>query len=120
MKLVAEGSKSLEYFSIYAKIFKLHKAYLLLISDNEEMGLGTIILGIPSLIKDLKPNISSYQLFGLDDNIFYKIIAERAVNKFKVPVLTIILLKTKFNEKKILKSLINFIDELFEKAKKKD
>ena len=74
MKLVTEKSKQLERIKIYLSIFKLHKSYLVLISDQETMGIGNVTLGIPPSIEGMKVSAATHQLFGVQQKILSSII----------------------------------------------
>ena len=98
--------------TIFVKLFKLHKSYLLLISDQEEMGIGNVTLASPSLIEGLKSTSVSYNLFGLDKKLLTTIISERVSNTLKAPVLLLLFLKVKKKEEEIAKPLINSLNKM--------
>ena len=54
MKLLAEESIRIDEITIHLNLYKLHKSFLLLISDQPEMGIGTVTLGSPPMIEGLK------------------------------------------------------------------
>ena len=112
MKLIVERSKQLDRIKLFISIFKLHKSYLLLISDQEELGIGNATLGSPPMIEGLKSTSASYQLVGFNKKLLSKIIAERASYLLKAPVLLLLFLKTKKDENEIAKPLVNFLNEV--------
>ncbi|MHA2038342.1 MAG: hypothetical protein ACW98X_18050 [Promethearchaeota archaeon] len=121
MKLLSERNIEVENVKIYLTLFKLHKSYLLLISDQVEMGIGNVTLGSPSIINGVKSPTTSYNLFGIDSKLLSTIIAERASNALNAPVLLLLFLKKMMKDVKIVKPIINFLnntlDEILEKKK---
>ena len=111
MRLLADISKEIDENKINLKIFKLHKSYLLLISDQEEMGIGSVTLASPPTVKGLKSTVASYNLFGIEDKLLSTIISERTSNKLGKPVLVLLFLKTIKREKEIAKPIINLLNE---------
>jgi hypothetical protein len=112
MKLLAEKSIGVDEITIYLNLYKLHNSYLLLISDQLEMGIGTVTLGSPPMIEGLKSLTASYNLFGLNNKLLNTLIAERASNILKTPVLLLMFLKNKKSEEKIIKPLVNFLNKV--------
>ncbi|MHA1150012.1 MAG: hypothetical protein ACTSR8_17385 [Promethearchaeota archaeon] len=112
MKLLADQSKPIYDKVFFLKIFKLYKSFLLLISDQKEMGIGTVTLGNPPLIEGLKSTAASYKLFGIDDKLINTILAERASLILKAPVLSLIFIKSPIEEEKIAKPLSEFVNEV--------
>jgi len=116
MKPLAEDNIEIDEITIYLNLFKLHKSFLLLISDQPNMGIGNITLGSPPAIKGLKSLTASYNLFGIDKKLMSTIIAERASNLLKAPVLLLLFLKSKKSDNEILKPLVNFLNKTLKKV----
>ncbi|MFW9936543.1 MAG: hypothetical protein ACFFD5_02775 [Candidatus Thorarchaeota archaeon] len=114
MKYLIEKEIIIEGIKIFISLIRLHKSFLLLISDQEDLGIGNVTLGTPPIIKDLKSSTSSYHLFGLDRKLLSNIIAEKASSSLKKPVLLLLFLKTKKDDKEIIKPLIKFLNDIFE------
>ncbi len=112
MKLLTEKAKIINEINIYLKIFKLHKSYLLLISDHEEMGIGSVTLGTPPTFEGLKSSFSSYALFGLDQKLLSGVVVERASYILKAPVLLLLFLKKIKKEEDFAKPIILFINDV--------
>lgn len=110
MKLLAERSIKINEIIIYLNLFKLYKSFLLLISDQENMGIGNVTLGSPPIVEGIKSPTASYNLFGINSKLLSTIIAERASKALNAPVLLLFFVKNKIEDKKIAKSLINFIN----------
>jgi len=112
MKPIIEKNIEMDDLTLYLTLFKLHKSYLLLISDQGELGIGNATLGSPPMIEGLKSTSASYQLFGFNNKLLSTIIAERASYLLKAPVLLLLFLKTKKDENEIAKPLVNFLNEV--------
>ncbi|TFG14572.1 MAG: hypothetical protein EU535_03360 [Promethearchaeota archaeon] len=105
---------------IYLVIFKLYKSFLILISDQKEMGIGNVTLGTPPIIEGLKSVSSSYKLFGLEKKLLSTIISEKASKILKSPVLLLLFLREKEKEMEIAKSLLNYLNEILLDLVKED
>ncbi|MHA1884549.1 MAG: hypothetical protein ACW96S_05825 [Promethearchaeota archaeon] len=114
MKILIEKNVDIDDSVIFLILVKLHSSYLLLISDQEDMGIGNVTLGSPPMIEGIKSPTSSYNLFGVGSKLLSTIIAEKVSKKLNSPVLLLLFLKTKFQEEKIIKPLIQFITEVLE------
>lgn len=112
MKLLAKEDKKIENFTVYLYLFKLHKSFLLLISDQPNMGIGNVTLGSPPIIEGIRSPTASYNLFGMNTKMLSTIIAERASNILKAPVLLLLFLKNKIDEEEIIKPLVNFLNKV--------
>lgn len=118
MKLLVEKSKELEDFTVFLALYELHKSYLLLISDQKEMGIGSVTLGSPPTIEGFKATSATYTLFGVYEKLLSTIIAEKASFLLKAPVLLMLFLKLKKKEEDIAKPLVNFLDEILSEVAK--
>ncbi len=112
MKLLIEKNHKIDDLIIFLKIFRLHKSYLLLISDQKEMGIGSVTLGSPPIVAGLKSNVASYNLFGVNKKLLSTIIAEKASFTLKAPVLLLLFLKLKKKEEDLAKPIITFLNEI--------
>ena len=112
MKILAEDKIKIEDITVYLNLFKLHKSFLLLISDHPDMGIGNVTLGSPPIIEGIKSPTASYSLFGLNTKLLSTIIAERASKNLKAPVLLLLFLKSKLNDEEIIKSIVNFLNKV--------
>jgi hypothetical protein len=121
MRLLIEKSKEIDDFTVFLALFELYKSYLLLISDQKEMGIGSVTLGSPATIEGLKATSATYTLFGVYEKLLSTIIAEKASFLLKAPVILMLFLKSKKKEEDIAKPIVNFLDEILsEVSKKKD
>ncbi|MFW9824583.1 MAG: hypothetical protein ACFFE4_16690 [Candidatus Thorarchaeota archaeon] len=114
MKLLAEHNIEIENTKIFLIIFKLYKSYLLLISDQEELGIGNVTLGSPPIINGVKPPSISYNLFGVNSNLLSTIIVERVSSALNAPILLLLFLRNELNIEKMIKPVINFINKIIE------
>ena len=112
MKPVIERSRQLDKIKIHITIFKLHKSYLALISDQETMGIGNVTFGIPPTIEGMKVSAATHQLFGVQQKILSNIIVEKMSSYFNAPVLLLLFLKSVIDDKEISKPLILFLNDL--------
>jgi hypothetical protein len=103
----------------YITFFQLYKSFLLLISDQKDMGIGSVTLGSPPMIEGIKAPTASYNLFGVEQKLLSTIIAERAANNLKAPVLLLLFIKDKIIMEDIIKPLVKFLDKIFEERIRK-
>ncbi len=119
MKCIVEKSFVSDEITYYLSLFKMHKSYLLLISDQEEMGIGSVTLGSPPLIDGLKSTTSSYNLFGVNKKLLSTILSEKASHLLKSPVLLLLFLKINKSEEELAKPLVNFLNEILTELENK-
>ena len=116
MKILAKEDKKIEDITVYLNLFKLHKSFLLLISDQPNMGIGNVTLGSPPIIEGIRSPTASYNLFGINTKMLSTIIAERASNILQAPVLLLLFLKNKKDDEEIIKPLINFLNKVLKEV----
>lgn len=116
LKLLVDKKKLLDDTTIHGKLFKMHKSYLLIISDHEEMGIGNVLLSNPPSIAGIKASVASYELFGLGNDMISKIMVERAASYLNKSVLLLFFVKTKKKEESFLKALISFLNEILKEV----
>ena len=112
LKILVDKERLIDDSMIYGKIFKLYKSYLLMISDHKEMGIGNVLLSNPPTIEGIKASVSSYELFGLGNDLISKIMAERAASYLKTSVILLFFIKSKKFEDEFLKALIGFLNDI--------
>ena len=120
MKPLIEKDFLIDDLKIYLVLFKLHNSFLLLISDQKEMGIGNVTLGSPPLTEGLKSISASYNLFGVDKKLLSTIISEKASHVLKKPVLLLLFLRDRTKEEAIAKSLMNFVNDILTEIVEKD
>ncbi|MFX1376485.1 MAG: hypothetical protein ACFFA0_11800 [Promethearchaeota archaeon] len=119
MDLLVKKSFTIEDYVIYFNLFKLYKSFLLLISDQEDLGIGNVTLGTPSLVEGIKSPTASYNLFGMNNKLISTIIVEKVSKVLNAPVLLLLFLKNQKDEETIIKPIISFINEILEGLNKK-
>jgi len=119
MNLLTEETIEIDDITIYINLFKLHKSFLLLISDQLNMGIGNVTLGSPQTTDGMKAPTASYSLFGLNTKLLSTIIVERAANILKTPVLLLLFLKNKKTDEELIKTLVNFLNTILKETLEK-
>ncbi len=112
MEPISERNLLINNVNFYISLFKLHKSYLILLSDQKEMGIGSVTLSTPSLIEGVKTSSTSYSLFGIENKIANKLIVERVANMLNTPVLLLSFLKTKMTEENFIKPVMSCLNEM--------
>ena len=112
MEQIIDKSVNIDGTIIYLALYKLHKSYLLLISDQKDLGIGSVTLGSPPMIEGLKSTAASYRLFGVDKKLLSTIIAEKASNVLKAPVLLLLFLKIEKKEEELARPIAEFLKEV--------
>jgi hypothetical protein len=114
MKEIINTQFSFQTIKLYIKLFSLNKSYLLLISEKQEMEIGSVTLASPSFNEGLKPSSSSHMLFGIKDKLITQVISERTALALKTPVLLIFHLISDIKEEILIRPLMNFIKDSIE------
>ena len=114
MKEIINTQFSFQTIKLYIKLFSLYKSYLLLISEKQEMEIGSVTLASPSLIEGMKPSSSSHMFFGIKDKLITQVISERTALALKTPVLLIFHLISDVKEENLIKPLMSFIKDSIE------
>ncbi|MHA1688627.1 MAG: hypothetical protein ACTSUN_04720, partial [Promethearchaeota archaeon] len=65
MNLLIDEKREIFDEPYYFKLFKLHESYLLLISNEKDMGIGSVYLSVPSIIPGIPHSSANYGLFGM-------------------------------------------------------
>ena len=122
MKEIINTQFSFQTIKLYIKLFSLFKSHLLLISEKQDMDIGSVTLASPSLIEGMKPSSTSYMLFGVKNKLITQVISERTSLTLKTPVLLIFHLISDVKEETLIKPLMSFIKDSIEEfiSKKRD
>ncbi len=118
LQLVAEHTGAHPDFPVAAALYKLHKSFLLLVSDQPEFGIGTVAISGPPT--DLYPNATSSPLssFGLKNNMLTNLVGKTASKSLMAPVLSLVLIKnTSLKQEVRLKAVMSCVIGLLEAAK---
>ena len=119
MKPIVEKTKQIDNILLHISIFKLMKSYLVLISDEKEMGIGTVTLGIPPVIENMKSSSASHQIFGVQSKILSKIIVEKISSDLNEPALLLLFLKHVKEDQEVSKPLMELLKEALDEISQK-
>ena len=110
-----EQSASYDDFVVYAQFVKMANGFLLLITDQESFGFGTIALASPpSGISD-KSLSSPFNLFGLKHSLLSNVIGKTTSKHLHQPVLTMLLIKnTQLKPKIIMETAMKAVNKALE------
>ena len=114
MKEIINTQFSFQTIKLYIKLFSLYKSHLLLISEKQDMAIGSVTLASPSLIEGMKPSSTSYMLFGVKNKLITQVISERTSLTLKTPVLLLFHLISDVTEETLIKPLMSFIKDSIE------
>lgn len=120
MKQLFNKNIDIDGVIIYLALYKLHKSFLLLISDQMDMGIGSVTMASPPTIEGLKSTAASYRLFGVEKKLLSTIIAEKASSVLKAPVLLLLFLKLKKKEEELVKPLVDSLRKTLSEIVDKD
>ncbi|MBD3196925.1 MAG: hypothetical protein GF317_17865, partial [Candidatus Lokiarchaeota archaeon] len=119
MKKLKELNFNIDDLSIFFTLFRLDNSYLLMLSDQQGMGIGDVSLGSPPRIDGMKSTSASYNLFGMHRSLLSSVIAKRTSSILQKPVLILSFFKTDKEEDDFIKPLVNFVNETLENLKDK-
>jgi hypothetical protein len=119
MKLLLEKDIEIDTLKIYLRLYELYKSYLLLISDNEDFGIGNVTISTPIHIDEMKTTFKSYKLFGIHKELLNQIIAEKVSSFLNAPLLLLLFFRDIKDEQVIIKPLMIFINEILNESKEK-
>ena len=114
MKEIINTQFTFQAIKLYIKLFSLYKSHLLLISEKQDMDIGSVTLASPSVIEGMKPSSTSYMLFGVKNKLITQVISERTSLALKTPVLLIFHLISDVKEETLIKPLMSFIKDSIE------
>lgn len=116
IKILSEALANYDSFSISISIIALKNSYMILATDQDEFGIGTLILSSPPSIEGTGAVSSPFTLFGLKNNIIANLMGKTASKKLKKPVLTLLLIKEEQLKQEIIMKTV--MDALLEAIKK--
>jgi hypothetical protein len=112
MKILIDKHFSHKNITYFIKIFKLHKSFLLFLSDHKDLGIGSVFLSSPSTIEGVKT--SSTNIFGIKEKLLGQILVEKAANSLKSPVMLILFITSDIKEEEIIKPILVVLNEILE------
>jgi hypothetical protein len=87
------GSASNENLTITTTFLSLKDSYLLLVTDQDQFGIGTVTLSIPPTGLGTVGSSSPFSMFGMKNSLLANLIGKNASKKLKKPVLSLIFIK---------------------------
>jgi hypothetical protein len=75
------------------------------------MGIGDVTLGTPSKIEGVKSTSSTFNLFGMHNNLISSVIAKKSAFVLKKPILVLFFCTAEIEENEIIKPLVSFINK---------
>jgi hypothetical protein len=116
IKILCETQANYDTFTVNLAIIALKNSYMILATDQDEYGIGTLILSSPPSIEGTGAISSPFTLFGLKNNMIANLIGKTASKKLKKPVLTLLLIKEEQLKQEIIMKTIH--DALLEAINK--
>jgi hypothetical protein len=118
LEKIGEGIAQHEGLTIQTAIFKLHKSFLLFVTDQADFGIGTVNFSIPPSGISTQAINSPFNLFGLKNTLLSSVIGKNATTHLKAPVLSLVyLLSTDFKEEQLLKTAMEAVLQAIQKVK---
>ncbi|TFG22402.1 MAG: hypothetical protein EU532_14430 [Promethearchaeota archaeon] len=111
MKEIINTQFSFQEINLYIKLFRLSKSHIFLVSEHNEMDIGSVTLASPSLIEGMIPSSTSYMLFGIKNKMITQVISEKTATTLKTPVLLLFHLISDVKEEDLIKPLMRFIND---------
>lgn len=102
INISGEGSAIFENFIVKATFIALNNSYLLMVSDQENFGIGTVTLSSPPTEFGTKATSSPFNIFGMKNSMLSNAIGKSASKQLKKPVLSLVLLMEKDLKQEII------------------
>jgi hypothetical protein len=124
LNVCGSGEASNGNFHITVNVVKLKQSFLILITDQEEFGIGTVTLSAPPLIEGTNASSSPFPLFGLKNNMLANLIGKVSSQKLNAPALSLVyILEQNLKMEEIMKTtmdaVMSAIKDVLEKQNKK-
>lgn len=115
LEIIGEGHTTQGNLTIHVSIIKLHKSYLILVTDQPEYGLGTVTLSSPPLLDGTKAMSSPFPIFGLKNTMIANMVGNIASQKLSTPVLSLIyILEQSMKQEIIMKTTLDAVVKALE------
>ena len=102
IEIAGNGKANFGDFTVHASFIRLDNSFLLLVSDQNDYGIGTVTLSTPPTTIRNNAISSPFNLFGLKNTMLANLIGKTASKQLKSPVLSLILIKEQDIKPKIL------------------
>jgi hypothetical protein len=106
IEVIGEGQADFGDFVVHVAIIPLKKSYLILITDQAEYGIGSVILSTPPVLEGMSATSSPITLFGLKNNLLANLVGKTASKKLQVPVMTLLLIKNEQLKPEIITKIV--------------
>jgi hypothetical protein len=117
IKILSEKSASHDEFTVFGQIMQLHHSYLLMITDQEMYGLGTVSLAAPPTGINSRAISSPFNLFGMKNTLLANLLGKTVSKHLKKPVLGLILIKSNVKPKIIMETCSKVVALLLKEIK---
>lgn len=113
--VIGEGKASYNLWNISVAIVELYQSYLILISDQEKYGIGTVTLSSPPVLEGTGVMNAPFPIFGLKNTMLAGIVGKMAGQKLKHPVLSLLFIKeTNLKAEIIMKTVVDALQQALE------
>ncbi len=120
LNILSEGTASYNLWNVSAAIVELYQSYLVLITDQEKYGIGTVTLSSPPVLEGTGVMNAPFPIFGLKNTLLAGIVGKMAGQKLKHPILSLILIKeTNLKAEIIMKTVVDALQQALEKLNPK-
>ena len=121
-KISGEGSANIENFTVKATFLALNNSYLLLVSDQDQFGIGTVTLSTPPTNFGTNATSSPFNIFGMKNSMLTNAIGKSASKQLQKPVLSLVFIMEKDLKQEILikttmEAVTHAIEDVHNKAK---
>lgn len=118
LEIIGQSESIQGNLKIQVSIIKLHKSFLILVTDQPEYGLGTITLSSPPSLDGTKAMSSPFPIFGLKNNMIANMVGNMASQKLNTPVLSLIyILEQNLKQEIIMKITLDAVLKALESCK---
>ncbi|WP_371801916.1 hypothetical protein [Candidatus Lokiarchaeum ossiferum] len=115
INISGKGIAIFENFVVKATFVSLNNSYLLMVTDQEQFGIGTVTLSSPPTEFGTKATSSPFNIFGMKNSMLSNAIGRNASKHLKKPVLSLVLLVEKdFKQEIIIKTTMEAVNKAIE------
>jgi hypothetical protein len=97
----------------------MDRGYLVLISDQNEYGLGTIVMSGPPMSGETRALSSGIPMFGFKNSVLSKMVSEMIAAKLKKSCLVLFHIKEEEHQNELIaKAVVDCVKQTLEKVEK--
>lgn len=120
LQILTENSVTIDNYVIKCCVIKLSRDFLILITDQNDYGIGNVIMSTPPVNEQINPISTLSPLFGLKQSILDKMVAELAALKLKRPCLSLVNVKgLERKDELVAKTVLECLKEALENTLRK-